>query len=322
MTHTDESPASPGSGPGTEEEAPERQTTPFLVLQFFIFPMAIVAVCVTVFVIFGLISAEGKTPRTYLAEVRAGGGLFNIKRWQAAFSLANSLETHKDLGRMDPEFTPEVLRLFDESKSDDPLIRRYLALALGRLKDPRAVPHLRQVLQEATPESDSQTVIYSAWALGVMGDASAVPELLVAARSEDPGVRKTAVYALGAFSTDQARSALDTALGDSVPDVRWNAALALGRAGDRRAVPILLQMLDRSHLASVEVKAVGPGGEVRGDRLAEDQIDEAMLQAVAAARGVPDSALRGALQALGASDPSLKVREAARAALEDQASKP
>ena len=30
---------------GDEEE--ERQSTPFLVLQFFIFPMAIVAVCVT-----------------------------------------------------------------------------------------------------------------------------------------------------------------------------------------------------------------------------------------------------------------------------------
>lgn len=321
MTHADATP-NPGAGPDSGPEPPERQTTPFLVLQFFIFPMAIVAVCVTVFVIFGLISAEGKTPRTYLAEVRAGGGLFNIKRWQAAFSLANSLESHKDLGQSDPEFTPEVLRLFEESKGDDPLIRRYLALALGRLKDRRAVPHLRQVLKDATPESDSQTVIYSAWALGVMGDESAVPELLLAARSEDAGIRKTAVYALGAFSNDDTRNALVAALGDGVPDVRWNAALALGRAGDSRAAPVLLQMLDRAHLATVEVKAVGPGGEARSDRLPEEQIEEAMLQAIGAARRLPDPSLRGVLEALARNDPGLKVREAARSALDGAPPRP
>jgi hypothetical protein len=57
------------------EPAAERQTTPFLVLQFFVFPMSIVAVCVAVFVIFGLIASDRKTPRDYLAEVRTGGGL-------------------------------------------------------------------------------------------------------------------------------------------------------------------------------------------------------------------------------------------------------
>src|SRR5262249_4432666 len=128
MTETHE-PAESAPSEVTPEE-PERHSTPFLVLQFFIFPMAIVAVCVTVFVVFGLISAEGKTPRAYLAEVRAGGGLFNIKRWQAAFALANSLETHPDLGRSDPGFVDEVVGLFEESKSDDPLIRRSLALPL------------------------------------------------------------------------------------------------------------------------------------------------------------------------------------------------
>src|SRR5439155_756835 len=52
-------PASPVSeptpGPPFGEEPPkERQTVPFLVLQFFVFPLAIVAVCVAMFVVFGL----------------------------------------------------------------------------------------------------------------------------------------------------------------------------------------------------------------------------------------------------------------------------
>ena len=68
-TPTEEGP----EGSSAPEEAP-RQTTPFLVLQFFIFPMAIVAACVAVFVIFGLISSDAKTARDHLAEVRRAAG--------------------------------------------------------------------------------------------------------------------------------------------------------------------------------------------------------------------------------------------------------
>src|SRR5438477_4232989 len=102
----------PEPTPPSEASAEQvRQSTPFLVLQFFIFPMAIVAVCVTVFVIFGLISSESRTPRQYLAEARAGGGMFNIKRWQAAHALAGVLQSPKDLSaaRSDPKFTEEVV---------------------------------------------------------------------------------------------------------------------------------------------------------------------------------------------------------------------
>ncbi len=316
-----ETPATADNAAATPEAAAEaapeeRQTTPFLVLQFFIFPMAIVAVCVTVFVIFGLISAEGKTPRTYLAEVRAGGGLFNIKRWQAAFALANSLETHKDLGRSDPRFVDEVVGLFEESKGDDPLIRRYLALALGRLGDPRAVPSLRKVLQEASPDSDSQTVIYAAWALGAIGDAAAVPDLLKAATSEDRGIRKTAVHALGVFAGDEARAALVHALDDAAEDVRWNAAVALGRRGDTASAPVLLQMMDRAYLAKVQV----PAAEQKAEPLPADQVEEAVLMAARVASAVPDPRLRAALETLRDKDPSLKVREAARQALTTQGS--
>ena len=53
-------------------QAVARIPTPFLVLQFFIFPMAIVAVCVAVFVVFGLVASGPKDPRAILAEVRTG----------------------------------------------------------------------------------------------------------------------------------------------------------------------------------------------------------------------------------------------------------
>jgi HEAT repeat protein len=87
-----------------------------------------------------------------------------------------------------------------------------------------------------------------------------------------------------------------------VEDVRWNAALALGRQGDDAAVPVLLQMLDRERLAAIQ-------------GLTADQQEEAVMQAVAAAARLPDPALRAALERLREGDPSLRVRDAARRAL-------
>ena len=123
------------------------------------------------------------------------------------------------------------------------------------------------------------------------------------AGSEDPGLRKAAVHALGSFPGDAARPALLTAVNDPVEDVRWNAAVALARRRDPAAAPVLLQMLDRRHLSTIA-------------DLTAEQREEAVLQATQAAGVVPDPALRSALEGLRDSDPSMKVRGAARAALE------
>jgi len=278
---------------------------PFLVLQFFIFPLAIVAVCVTVFVIFGLISSDVRTPRQYLAEARTGGGMFNIKRWQAAYALANALESQKDLAaaRSDPKFTEEALDLYratENGSGDDVLLRRYLALVLGKVADARAVAELRRTVRDRG--GDPQTVIYAAWALGAIRDPEALPELLELARSDDPGFRKTAVHALGTFTDDAARQTLREALKDGATDVRWNAAIALGRHGEAAAGAVLLEMLDRERLSAVP--EMGP-----------EQREDVILQAVASASTTPDPALVPLLEKLRDADPNLKVRDAARAAL-------
>jgi len=287
--------------PDAPPEAPPRQTTPFLVLQFFIFPMAIVAVCVTVFVVFGLIASEGKGARAYLDEVRTGSA---NRRWQAAFELSKVLQARKDRALADPAFADELVRAFDGASTDDPRVRRYLALALGRLGDARAVPSLTEAADprgDATADPDTQ--VYAVWALGTIGDPRAVPVLVTLSRSEDAGLRKAAVHALGSFPGEASRAALTAALDDRVEDVRWNAAVALARRRDPAAAPVLLQMLDRQHLAHVP-------------DLDAEQREEAVLQAVAAAAVVPDPRLRAVLERARDSDPSLKVREAAGAALE------
>ena len=282
------------------EEEPERQTTPFLVLQFFVFPMAIVAVCVAVFVIFGLVAGESKGPKDYLNEVRTGSA---NQRWQAAFELAKELQAGKDPALADPAFAALLLDTFTQAKTDDPRVRRYLALALGRLGNAKAVPVLLETVAAPTDaEGDAETRIYAVWALGAIGDEAAVPGLVHLAGDTDAGLRKSALHALGAFATDDARRTLAAGLDDAVEDVRWNAALGLARQKDERAAPVLLQMLDRDHLAQVE-------------GLRPDQAQEALLQAVAGAATLGVPGLRGALEKLRTGDPDLKVREAARVAL-------
>jgi HEAT repeat protein len=296
MTTTPE----PLTGTAAPEEPPARQSTPFLVLQFFIFPLSIVAVCVGVFVVFGMIASEGKGAREHLADVRTGGA---NRRWQAAFELAKVLQAGKDPALTDPAFTGEVTKVFEEASGDDPRVRRYLALALGRIGDRRAVPALLKAVDDAGADgsrADPETQVYAVWALGVIGDPQAVPRLVTLARSDDPGLRKAAVHALGAFPESGARDALVTALSDPVTDVRWNAAVALARRRDPAAVPVLLTMMDRAELAGV------PG-------LTDGQRSDAMVQAVEAAAVLHDARLDEAIRRLRDGDPDLKVRQSAHA---------
>jgi HEAT repeat protein len=294
--------AQPGSAGPPADPAPERVGTPFLVLQFFIFPMAIVAVCVAVFVVFGLIAAEGKSAREYVGEVRAGSA---NRRWQAAFELSKVIQAHKDPALKDARFIEELVAVFEGAEKDDPRVRRYLALALGRLGDARAVPALLKVVGQDGPDADSETLIYAVSALGSIRDAAAIPELVRLAASEDAGLRKVAVHALGGMPGEAASERLRESLQDGVEDVRWNAALALARRGDKAAAPVVRDMLDRKHLDTVK-------------DLTSEQREDAMLAAVDAAAVLQEGDLRVALLRLSQEDASLKVRDAAAAALRAQ----
>jgi HEAT repeat protein len=264
-----------------------------ILFQFVVFPLGIVAIAVGIFFLFGKMASDEQTVPDYLNEVRSGG---RRERWQAAYQLSQLINAGQ--AKRYPNLVNDVMRVFAESKNDDPRIRQYLGMVLGNLGDRRATP----VLVDALGDPAVETRIYAALSLGRLRDPAAVPPLLAIFAKDEHDVRKSVAYALGEIGDKRAIPALEGALTDPVADVRYNAAIALARMGDARAVGVLREMLDRQRLD--RVTGIRP-----------DQKDATMLAAIPAiVRVAPDEA-KTILEPLSRTDPSLQVRSAAKDAL-------
>jgi HEAT repeat protein len=275
---------SPGSLPDPPE--PSRPELP-LPVRLFVIPALIVVAVGTVLFLYRLLGGAESTPREMLDEIRSGSG---HRRWQAAYELAQVL-TRDEKAARDPALGHEMVRLFEESAGRDSRVRRYLALGLGRVRSPAAVP----ALEEALGDEDSETRVYAAWALGAIGDSTAVPALIAKAPDPDPGMRKVVAYALGALGSPAALPTLQGLLSDSVPDVRWNAALALARLGDDAGRDVLRQMIDRQYLAGIP-------------EMTAAQQDEVVVNGVEGIALLGDGSFRSELDALADRDPNPSVR--------------
>jgi HEAT repeat protein len=277
-------------------------TAPALAVQFFLIPLAVVGVIVMVYVGFRSLVADDRTAEDYLAEIRTGG---ESRRWPAAYELSRQMAD--PAVRENRSLGPALVKAFQEARNDDPRVRNYLALAIGRLEPPlpaEAVGALTQALED----SDSEAQISVIWALGSSGDATVVPKLTTLYGSSDAGVRKMVVYALGALPGESQLVTLQTALQDPAPDVRWNAAVALARHDSADGVPVIKEMLDRRY---VEEK-VTRRGQQHGD---EDPVGDILISGLRAAATLKEPSLRASVEELSRQDRSLKVRQAALEAL-------
>ena len=214
----------------TAPRASSLAATPALAVQFFLIPLVVVGIVGLGYAGFRLLLADQRTPEEYLNDIRIGG---RERRWPAAYELSRLL-ADPDVEANHPMLGQALVRAFAESDGDDPRVRRYLALAVGRLQSPPpdAIGHLVAALDDP----DGETRISVIWALAALGDASVAPKLTELYVSDDAGIRKMAVYALGSLPGEAQLDTLRTALADPAPDVQWNAAAALARRGDRQSV--------------------------------------------------------------------------------------
>jgi HEAT repeat protein len=278
-------------------------TAPALAVQFFLIPLSVVAVTAAIYVGFRGLLADDRTAQDYLIEIRTGG---DNRRWPAAYELSR-LMADPEVRASDKTLVPGLVQAFEESKNGDPRVRRYLALALGRIEAP-APPRAVELLVAALGDSDSEARISSIWALGSLGEPSAVAPIEQLYASDDAGIRKMVVYSLGAIPAASGSKVLETALNDPAPDVQWNAAVALARHGKREGVPVLRRMLDRRYLEQ----------SVKGQVEADADVDPAgdvMMSGLQAAATLRETSLREPVAALSRDDKNLKVRQAALEAL-------
>ena len=288
---------SPSPTPHTPLPTPHtdvpKESPKTILFQFVVFPLGVVAVAVLIFFLFGKLATDEQGIPDYINAIRSGS---SHERWQAAYQLSKSLKRGE--AKRYPNLEHDVAALYANSKSDDPRIRRYLGMVLGQLGDRRATP----VLLDGLNDHDADNRIYALTALGELRDPASVPRIAKAVADDDKDVRATAYYTLGAIGDPSAIPVLVNGLQEETPDVRWNAAIALARLGDPRALGTLREVLDRSRLNSVT-------------GMREDQKEDAMIVAMSAYAKLAGKAAAPDLQRIASSDPSLRVRAAAKQAL-------
>src|SRR5437870_10407888 len=107
--------------PPLEDLIEVKKPTSLLIAQFFLFPLIIIAICIGIFLLFGYLTYEQKTPQEYLNEVRTGGFSDLCCRWQSAYELSNVISSQKDKLR-NTNFVNDLIKVYQNSREGDPRV--------------------------------------------------------------------------------------------------------------------------------------------------------------------------------------------------------
>ncbi|MEC9437735.1 MAG: HEAT repeat domain-containing protein [Candidatus Neomarinimicrobiota bacterium] len=279
-----------------ESQSEEKSILKVVIHSFFVVPLVIAIFAVIIFLVIRIMTTEPNSARDYLEDVKIGG---TTKRWQGAFELSKMLSNPKMIPK-DDLFTNELIATFEYSSNDrDERIRQYLAIAMGATKDERYVPTLIDAIQS----SDIGVVQACAFALGNIGSTEAIEPLTELLDEPDPQVRLHSVIALGKIGGQTVVPYLKKMLTDIEPNVRWDAAIGLAKQKDSTARTILLDLLDRKYLNSFP-------------NIDEKEKVQVILVVISVSHFIQNQELKSKLEFLKNEDSNLKIREAARIALE------
>ncbi len=241
------------------------------IVQLFVIPAAIVLVLVVAYLAFvqlpfGRLANGGRDVMDYVRSIKGDN---EHRRWRSAQDLANLINNDARLAS-DSRLLGELTLLLREElrhpDKDKPELAVYLALALGRFKtlksDPTVEGQLDPVIELSHTLGEDQPSpvrVAAASSLAHLADLVrmggyrdlAVAALVKATTAADPEVRAQASYALG-FYPNLGNVALRTRVEEEeVQFVRYNAAVALTRYGDKAAAPVLKEMLSPADLAQL-----------------------------------------------------------------------
>ncbi|MBL8018383.1 MAG: HEAT repeat domain-containing protein [Leptospirales bacterium] len=159
----------------------------------------------------------------FTAIIRALGAMEYKADLTYLIAKAEDSETHEEVRRAavlylgDVKATEgrEYLTKLAKNEEKDPDLRAYAVNSLGRMKEATAIPVIKEILESIRNQKNPKERIrmsrlrYQGMiALMRLGDRSMVPEIMSAAKDDDPSVRLRAVRQLGEMKVAEAKDLL------------------------------------------------------------------------------------------------------------------
>jgi len=254
----------PDSVSPNDQLPPVEPPSATFIVRLFVIPALIVII------MFGLgagikwLVERESNPTAYVEALRRN----NDGRWQAAHDLADVLRSPqndrlKDDRALARELADTLSTELAAGAKDDLSVqlRVYLCNALGEFRVPEVLDVLIKAATTGSDEKERVVQFSAVKALAVYLSAApkadwadrpeVISTVMKASKDDEPLMRSTAAFALGAADTPEALKRLTAMLDDNYPDVRYNAATNLARRGDAQAVEVLAEMLDPEQTAAV-----------------------------------------------------------------------
>ena len=258
---------------------------------FFLIPLMITIVGVMFFFMFKVLTYESSSPVDYLTDVQYGAA---SKRWQAAFELSKLL-ANPDRIHLDDTFHKRMIAVYKHSIHDDPSVRMYIALAMGRTEN----SIYGKPLLEGLTDKDKGSRVAAIKALGSLAYTSSINQLVnFTGLNNSVEERLSATISLGNMNDQSVISTLQNLINDEEPNIRWDAAIALAKLGDSSGSEVIKNLLDRKYYDQFK--------EVDAEEEAQ-----AILIAIQASNKIPSEKFVTNLLKLATLDHNMKIRDIA-----------
>ncbi|MBD68089.1 MAG: hypothetical protein CMG43_04775 [Candidatus Marinimicrobia bacterium] len=268
-----------------------------LFYSFFLIPFMIAVFGAVFFLLFKFITYETNNAEDLLNQVKVGSA---SKRWQSAFELAKVLN-NPDANPLTKSFKGQLTSAYEKSIHDDPLVRSYLAMAMGSTKDTT----FGKILMSGLKDKTLETRIAAIQALGLLKYFPATKSIRNIINKTDTQTEKlTATIALGMIGDPSTIPHLKNLLDDEEANIRWDAAIALAKMGNNSGVYIIEGLLDREYLK--QFKQIDPIEEKK-----------VLMIAIRTTSILFDKRFEDKLTLLSKNDQDLSIRNAAIKALEN-----
>ena len=207
---------------------------------FFLIPLIVTIFGVMFFFMFKVLTYETSLPEDYLTDIQIGSA---TKRWQAAFELSKLLSNPERVPT-DEGFKNKMISIYEHSIHDDPMVRTYMALAMGRTGH----QEYGSILMDGMRDKDRGSRLAAIKALGLLRFTPAVNGIQEFTAGNFSNAEKlAATIALGNMGDKSLIPILQKLLDDEEPNIRWDAAIALAKLEDSSGLQVIVNLLDRSY---------------------------------------------------------------------------